>query len=226
MSERDTLHALFGGTFDPIHYGHLRPVEALAAMTSLHRVTLLPNNVPPHRPQPEATPAQRVEMVRLAIAGNPLFDLDLREMQSQKPSYTIDTLAAVRAERGVNQPLAFIIGQDSLLTLHKWYRWQDLLSLCHLLVCQRPGYQSDMETAELQQWLKCHQTHSSQDLQQRPAGCVFLARTPLEAISATEIRARRYRGESDDDLLPPAVSAYIDREGLYRNPERHDILRR
>lgn len=99
-------------------------------------------------------------MVRLAIAGNPLFDLDLREMQRETPSYTIDTLAAVRAERGEHQPLAFIIGQDSLLTLDQWHRWQDILSLCHLLVCQRPGYCSAMETKKLQRWLDSHQTHS------------------------------------------------------------------
>lgn len=226
MCDLKALHALFGGTFDPIHYGHLRPVEAMAAVAGLQKVTLLPNNVPPHRPQPEATPTQRAEMVRLAIADNPLFDLDLREMQRETPSYTIDTLAAIRAERGDRQPLAFIIGQDSLLTLHKWHRWQDILSLCHLLVCQRPGYRNTMETTELQRWLNSHQTHSPEELQHIPAGKVFLAPTPLVAISATEIRALRHRGGSDADLLPPAVSAYIDREGLYRNPARHDILRR
>jgi len=216
MSDRPALHALFGGTFDPIHYGHLRPVEALAQAIGLAKVTLLPNNVPPHRPQPEATPAQRVAMVKLAIAGRPLFDLDLREMQRKTPSYTIETLAAVRAERGAAQPLAFIIGQDSLLTLHKWHRWQDLLSLCHLLVCQRPGYPSQMETPALQNWLDRHLAQHPQALQHAPAGKIFLAQTPLLNISATEIRARRHQGLSDADLLPEAVSDYIDREGLYR----------
>ncbi|AXU95987.1 nicotinate-nucleotide adenylyltransferase [Erwinia persicina] len=226
MSDLPALHALFGGTFDPIHYGHLRPVEALAQVAGLAKVTLLPNNVPPHRPQPEATPAQRVAMVKLAIAGNPLFDLDLREMQRDTPSYTIETLAALRAERGSTQPLAFIIGQDSLLTLHKWHRWQDLLSLCHLLVCQRPGYRSEMETPALQKWLDSHRTPHAQALQQSPAGNIFLAETPLMNISATEIRARRHQGLSDADLLPPAVSDFIDREGLYRKRQQRDILRR
>ncbi|MTD26857.1 nicotinate-nucleotide adenylyltransferase [Erwinia sorbitola] len=217
MSNPCALHALFGGTFDPIHYGHLRPAEALAKITGLEKITLLPNNVPPHRPQPEASPTQRIEMVKLAISGNPLFDLDLREMQRDTPSYTIDTLAALRLERGDKQPLAFIIGQDSLLTLHKWHRWQDLLSLCHLLVCQRPGYRSEMETPELQSWLNLHLTSQPQALRQSPAGKVFLAQTPLIDISATEIRTRRHQGESDANLLPPAVSEYIDREGLYQN---------
>jgi len=226
MSEYSELHALYGGTFDPIHYGHLKPVESLATLVGLRKVTLLPNNVPPHRPQPEATPAQRVAMIGLAIAGNPLFEVDLREMRRATPSFTIDTLAELRAERGPHQPLAFIIGQDSLLTLHTWHRWQDLLSLCHLLVCQRPGYPQTMATPEQQRWLEQHLTERPDALRQRPAGKVLLAETPLVAISATEIRERRHQGRSDADLLPPEVSAYIEREGLYRNPNPHAILRR
>ena len=215
MSETASLHALFGGTFDPIHFGHLRPVETLAQQVGLQQVTLLPNNVPPHRPQPQATAAQRVAMVELAIAGQPLFTLDQRELRRATPSWTVETLAELREERGAQQPLAFIIGQDSLLTLHKWHRWQDLLSLCHLLVCQRPGYATQMETPALQQWLENHLTQDPRTLHQQPAGHIFLADTPLVAISATEIRERRQRGESCADLLPAAVSAYIDREGLY-----------
>lgn len=226
MSENTELHALYGGTFDPIHYGHLKPVEALAKLVGLRKVTLLPNNVPPHRPQPEASPAQRVEMLRLAILDNPLFDIDLREMQRDTPSFTIDTLTELRAERGPHQPLAFIIGQDSLLTLHKWHGWQDLLSLCHLLVCQRPGYGREMETPEQQRWLEQHLTGQADDLHQQPSGKIFLADTPMIAISATEIRERRHQGQSDADLLPSAVSEFIMREGLYRNPNPHAILRR
>lgn len=216
MSENHQLQALFGGTFDPVHYGHLKPVEALAGQVGLKKVTLLPNNVPPHRPQPEASPEQRVEMVRLAIAGNALFDLDRREMQRDTPSWTIETLAELRAERGTDQPLAFIIGQDSLLSLHKWHRWEEILTLCHLLVCRRPGYAIKMETPDLQRWLEEHQAASAKTLHQRPYGKVFLAETPLISISATEIRTRLHQGQSCDDLLPSAVSAYISDAGLYR----------
>lgn len=215
MSDPIKLHALLGGTFDPIHYGHLQPAEALAAQVGLQKVTLMPNNVPPHRPQPEASPAQRVAMVRLAIADHPLFEVDLREMQRDTPSYTIETLEELRAERGAQQPLAFIIGQDSLLTLPKWHRWQELLAFCHLLVCQRPGYRSEMDTAEMQQWLDSHLTRDAQILQQTPAGKVFMAETPQVDISATEIRSRHHQGKPASGLLPPAVSDYIDREGLY-----------
>lgn len=210
------LYALFGGTFDPIHFGHLRPVEALAQQVGLKKVTLLPNNVPPHRPQPEASAQQRVEMLRCAIATRPLFDIDTRELERDTPSWTVATLEALRAERGAEQPLGFIIGQDSLLTLAKWHRWQDLLSLCHLLVCQRPGYATQMETPEMQQWLDVHRAQRTEQLHHSPAGRIWLADTPLFDISATEIRQRRHLGQSCTDLLPDAVIDYIDRAGLYR----------
>lgn len=212
MSE---LRALYGGTFDPIHFGHLRPVEALAQEIGLSRVLLLPNNVPPHRPQPQASAGQRVDMLRLAIQDRPLFELDCRELARSTPSWTVATLEALRAECGPQQPLAFIIGQDSLLNLSSWHRWQELLSLCHLLVCKRPGYPAEMATAEMQAWLESHVTGDSQRLHQQPAGHIWLADTPLLDISATEIRQRRQQGLSCEHLLPSAVIDYIDRQGLY-----------
>lgn len=211
-----TLHAFFGGTFDPIHYGHLRPVEVLAHEVGLSQVTLLPNHVPPHRPQPEANPQQRLKMVELAIAGNPLFEVDDRELHRATPSYTIETLETIRKQRGAALPLAFIIGQDSLLTLHKWHRWQALLGVCHLLVLARPGYHDRMDTPELQQWLEQHRVTDARQLSQQPQGYVYLADTPLLEISATEIRQHRHQGISCDDLLPRAVQRYIELQGLYR----------
>ncbi len=209
------LHALFGGTFDPVHFGHLRPVEALAQQTGLARVLLLPNNVPPHRPQPVASPTQRVEMLRCAIQDRPLFEIDTRELQLDAPSWTVATLEALRAESGPQQALAFIIGQDSLLNLSGWHRWQDLLSLAHLLVCKRPGYPAEMGAAEMQRWLETHLARDVTQLHQQPAGAIWLADTPLVDISATEIRGRRYAGLACDSLMPAAVIDYIDRAGLY-----------
>ncbi|CNI20775.1 MULTISPECIES: nicotinate-nucleotide adenylyltransferase [Yersinia] len=210
------LHALFGGTFDPIHYGHLKPVEALAQEVGLQRIILLPNNVPPHRPQPEANAQQRLKMVELAVTGNPLFSVDSRELLRDSPSFTIDTLESLRKERGAEQPLAFIIGQDSLLSLHKWHRWESLLDMCHLLVCARPGYSQTLDTVELQHWLEAHQVFDPQVLSTRSHGAIYLANTPLLDISATDIRHRRHQGESCDDLLPRAVQRYIELQGLYR----------
>lgn len=209
------LSALYGGTFDPIHYGHLKPVEALAKQVRLHQVTIMPNNVPPHRPQPLASSQQRKKMVELAIAGNPLFRLDDRELQRETPSYTVETLEQLRAEIGAEQPLAFIVGQDSLLSLQRWHRWETLLTLCHLLVCQRPGYSLSMNTSEEQRWLDAHQTSSVEALHAQPAGKIYLAQTPMYDISATAIRQRLEQHLACDDLLPPAVAEFIRQHHLY-----------
>lgn len=116
MVDMKSLQALFGGTFDPVHYGHLKPVEILANLIGLSRVIIMPNNVPPHRAQPEASGEQRKRMVELAIADKPLFSTDERELKRDTASYTAQTLKEWREEQGPNVPLAFIIGQDSLLT--------------------------------------------------------------------------------------------------------------
>ncbi|WJY13938.1 nicotinate-nucleotide adenylyltransferase [Pectobacteriaceae bacterium CE90] len=216
FTPRPPLTAYFGGTFDPIHYGHLRPVTALATQVGLQRITLLPNNVPPHREQPEASALQRKQMVELAIKDNPLFNVDARELQRETPSYTIDTLEELRQEKGPDAPLAFIIGQDSLSTLHHWHRWQDILGQCHLLVCARPGYKQQLSSPEMQRWLEAHHTCDPQHLHQIPNGLIYLADTPLQPISATEIRQRRQQGLDCHDLLPPTVLNYIDTYHLYR----------
>jgi nicotinate-nucleotide adenylyltransferase len=210
------LRAIYGGTFDPIHYGHLKPVEALAQQAGLARVTIMPNNVPPHRPQPQASSEQRSAMVALAIADRPLFELDERELRRATPSWTVETLSEIRREAGPKQPLAFIIGQDSLLTLPQWHRYETLLTLCHILVTRRPGYPLSMKTPANKAWLKRHLTQDIHELHQRPAGRILLADTPELAISATAIRQRLALRQSCDDMLPPAVQAYIQRQGLYQ----------
>ena len=210
------LQAIYGGTFDPIHYGHLNSVTALAEQISLSQVIIMPNNVPPHRPQPEASSEQRKRMVELAIADKPLFTLDCRELKRATPSWTVETLEQIRAEKGHLQPLAFIIGQDSLLSLAHWHRWEALLSLCHLLVCQRPNYPLTMETPELQQWLGRHRTHSTEPLHQQPAGKIFIAPTPLYDIAATTIRKRLASGQPCDNLVPAPVLDFIHQQHLYR----------
>ncbi|MBE8595520.1 nicotinate-nucleotide adenylyltransferase [Xenorhabdus sp. BG5] len=210
------IQALFGGTFDPIHYGHLRPVEALAQLVGLKQVILLPNHVPPHRPQPEATAQQRLEMVRLAVQDNPLFTVDTRELERQAPSYTVETLKSFRQEIGEQHPLAFIIGQDSLQTIHTWHKWEELLDICHLLVCSRPGYQSQLSAPGMQSWLEKNQIDFPLPLSQKPYGHIYLADTPLLNISATDIRQRHQQGVSCDDLLPPSIQNYIDSQGLYK----------
>lgn len=211
-----SLQALYGGTFDPVHYGHLKPVEILANLIGLQRVTIMPNNVPPHRPQPEATSEQRKEMLALAIADKPLFRLDERELRRDTPSWTSQTLQEWRAEQGPDQPLAFIIGQDSLLNFPTWHKYETILGNSHLLVCRRPGYPLAMREAQYQQWLEDHLTDNVEDLHNQPAGKIYLAETPWFDISATVIRERLQQGLACDDLLPAPVLAYIHTHGLYQ----------
>ena len=211
-----SLQALYGGTFDPVHDGHLKPVEILANLIGLQRVTIMPNNVPPHRPQPEATSEQRKEMLALAIADKPLFRLDERELRRDTPSWTSQTLQEWRTEQGPDQPLAFIIGQDSLLNFPTWHKYETILENSHLLVCRRPGYPLTMREAQYQQWLEDHLTANVEDLHTQPAGKIYLAETPWFDISATLIRERLQQGLACDDLLPAPVLAYIHTHGLYQ----------
>ncbi|MEN3258813.1 nicotinate-nucleotide adenylyltransferase [Sodalis endosymbiont of Spalangia cameroni] len=217
MADR-ALRAFYGGTFDPIHYGHLRPVIALARLVNLQQVILLPNNVPPHRPQPVASAQQRLAMARLAIAEVPdaLFTLDDRELRRSTPSWTVDTFEELRREYGPDAPLGFIIGQDSLLTLPQWHRGLALPDLCHLLVCARPGYGDGLDGESDNRWLTRRLTRDPQALHRQPAGLIYCADTPQLAISASDIRARYREGRACDGLLPPAVQGYIDEQGLYR----------
>lgn len=211
-----SLQALYGGTFDPVHYGHLKPVEILANLIGLQRVIIMPNNVPPHRPQPEASSEQRKEMLTLAIADKPLFSLDERELRRDTPSWTSQTLQEWRAEQGPDTPLAFIIGQDSLLNFPTWHQYETILENSHLLVCRRPGYPLTMREEQYQQWLEAHLTDNIEDLHNQPAGKIYLAETPWFDISATLIREHLQQGLACDDLLPSAVLDYIHAHGLYQ----------
>ncbi|WP_392564552.1 nicotinate-nucleotide adenylyltransferase [Orbus wheelerorum] len=212
------LTALFGGTFDPIHYGHLLPVIALAKEIRLTHISLLPNHIPPHKAQPEATTNQRVEMLKLAVENYPFLSIDMREITEtrlDRPSYTIDTLKAWRHENGNTQGLAFILGQDSLLNLTSWNNWQALLDYCHLLICRRPGYTDSPDDKDFKQWIALHQTNDINQLHQYANGFIYFANTPLENISATEIRQQITNKKSCEALLPSNVWNYIQTNHLY-----------
>jgi nicotinate-nucleotide adenylyltransferase len=215
MDDMTSLQAIFGGTFDPVHYGHLKPVEILANQIGLSKVVIMPNNVPPHRPQPEANSEQRKHMVELAIADKPLFVLDERELKRDTPSWTALTLKEIREEVGPQKPLAFIIGQDSLLTFPTWHDYETILDNAHLIVTRRPGYPLAMTEEQHQLWLEKHLTWDVENLHSLPAGKIYLAETPWFDISATIIRERLEQGEPCDDLLPDAVLNYIQQQGLY-----------
>lgn len=212
------LTALFGGTFDPIHYGHLRPVISLAQEVGVTQIVLLPNKIPPHKPQPIATIKQRLTMLALSIEDLPLFTIDTREIapsDANRPSYTIDTLQQWRNENGKTASLAFIMGQDSLLNLPSWHKWQSLLDYCHLIICQRPNYAARTDNVEFQQWIDKNRTNNVKHLHDSAQGYIYFSHTPLEDISATQIRQKIKNQQSCEDLLPLKVRQYIQQQGLY-----------
>lgn len=210
---------ILGGTFDPIHYGHLRLAQELAHGLGLAQVRLVPTGEPWHRAAPRAPAAHRLEMVRLACADNPLFVVDEREVASHAPGYTVETLTALRAELGDAQPLCLLLGADAFLGLETWHRWQELFGLAHIAVARRPGFSplhgnSDMPAA-LRREFGSRCTEDAGRLQNEPAGRIFLYTITALDISATRIRADIARGASPRYLLPDAVLHYIHEHHLY-----------
>lgn len=205
---------LLGGTFDPIHIGHLRPaIEAREAL-DLAEVRLLPNHIPPHRASPLCSSEQRLAMVRLAAAETPGFVVDERELGRDKPSYTIDTLIALRKELP-DTPLCFLMGMDSLLGLPSWHRWQELLAYAHLVVSVRPGWQPDYP-AEIEDLLHRRQSRDKLDFHRHRHGRIWLCdNLPIE-LSATRLRTLLAEGRDPRYLLPASVASHIAKHGLYQ----------
>lgn len=216
-----TAHAqhpigVFGGTFDPIHNGHLRLAEEMAEAIGLDRVLFVPAGQPPHRGAPRTDARHRLEMARLATAGNPRFDTDDREIRRAEPSYTVDTLTSLRGDLGDARPLWLLLGADAFLGLPGWHDWKRLFALAHIAVAERPGapvMQSDALPEALRTEIVARQVADGSAA--GPAGSVLLRRmTPL-AISATAIREALARGHSARYLLPDSVLDYIEENQLY-----------
>ena len=211
---------LFGGTFDPVHFGHLRLAEEAIAHLGLDGVRWLPAGQPPHRGVPQVTAGQRLDMVRRATAGNPRFTVDPAEVEAAAPSYTVHTLERLRRELGDAQPLVLLVGADAFAGLAAWHRWRDLFALAHIAVSHRPGF--PVETASLPHELATEfadrRLVDASALRAAPAGgIVTFAMTQL-AISATQIRKLLANDLSARYLLPDDVLDYIQTHSLYRNP--------
>jgi nicotinate-nucleotide adenylyltransferase len=203
---------ILGGTFDPVHCGHLRPALELLTDLDLQEVRLVPCRIPPHRPAPIAGAEQRVAMLRVAVAGEPALCVDTRELSRPGPSYTVDTLAALRAELGAT-PLCLILGADAFAALDTWHRWGALIELAHLVVMRRPG-KMRLHSA-VREHLHGRYVEHATTLAQRPCGHVLECSVTQLAISATHIRSLLARGKSPRYLLPDSVLELIRRERLY-----------
>jgi nicotinate-nucleotide adenylyltransferase len=209
---------VFGGTFDPIHLGHLRLAEEALDGLGLAGIRWIPAGRPALRGRPQVAAAERLAMVRLATAGNPRFTVDAGEVESARPSYTVTTLERLRATEGAELPLVLLLGADAFARLPGWHRWQSLFALAHLAVAHRPGFPiaPDELPAALANAYRERLSANPTALAESPAGrIVTFAMTQL-AISATQIRALLASRRSVRYLLPDEVIAYIRRQHLYQ----------
>lgn len=205
---------VLGGTFNPVHIGHLRSALEVAEEFSFDELRLIPSARPPHREAPAVSAEDRLALVRLAVEGVELLRVDDRELRRERPSYTIETLESLREELGAEVQLFLLLGWDAYCGLPGWHRWQELLEHCHILVLQRPD--ADSEAPEALRDLQAARSVANPQALSGPAGQIsFVWQTPL-AISATRIRQLLANDRSVRYLVPDAVLAYINAHGLYR----------
>jgi nicotinate-nucleotide adenylyltransferase len=214
---------IVGGTFDPIHYGHLRLGAEVRKALGLPEVRMIPAGIPPHRSQPIASATDRMAMTELGCAEFPGLVADGREIARQGSSYTVVTLQSLHAE-DPTRPLALIIGSDAFAGLAAWHKWEQIFTLAHLVVVQRPGEApppGDAPPSLREQWERRLTTDPSR-LSRQLAGAIVLQSVTPQLISSTAVRAALARGAAGRDeisgLLPSSVLAYIDRNQLYRSP--------
>ena len=207
---------LLGGTFNPIHFGHLRMAQELAESLSLNEVKFIPSANPPHKPSPQVSAEHRAAIVQLAIADNPQFQFDGRELSRNGASFTIDTLESLRDEFGDSVSLILVMGSDAFTKFNTWHRWQEIIKLCHIALVQRPvSSNKESLTKELETFLHNHYTEHAEDLHESSAGLVTMqAITPLE-ISSTAIRQALQLNHSARYLMPENVLDYIAAQQLY-----------
>ena len=204
---------IFGGTFDPIHYGHLHTAFELLEALRLTEVRFMPAGNPPNREPPVATADQRLAMVKAATEGQHGFVVDDRETRRDGPSYSVDTLASLRAENP-DRSLCLIVGMDAFLGLPKWYQWREILQLAHVVVAHRPGWHAP-GVGPLGELLSDRGTGRIEDLHESRAGCIYIhAVTQLE-ISSTEVRNLISAGRDPRFLMPDAVRKVIRDAGVY-----------
>lgn len=204
---------IFGGTFDPIHYGHLRTAFEMLQALRFEEIRFFPSGDPPHRGETYADAASRFEMARVAIDQQPGFSIDDRELRRKGPSYTVDTLAELRAELST-QSLGLILGMDAFLGLPTWHRWEDILGFAHIVVAHRPGWRAP-DFGPLGDILAERGTHRVGDLHDSTHGRIHIhAVTQLE-ISSTEIRELVGAGRDPRFLMPDAVRDVIANTECY-----------
>ena len=204
---------VFGGTFDPVHHGHLRPALEVMDALAPAEIAFVPNARPPHRETPGCSAGQRLRLLEVAIDGQPGFYVDRRELDRDGPSWTVDTLSSLREEHS-GRSLCLLLGSDAFAGLPAWKNWRQLLSLAHLVVMRRPGYSLPVD-ADLREVVEKHQVDELTALHEQPAGCIYFHTVTALDISATLIRNQLHQQRSIQYLLPDKVREIIEQEGLY-----------
>ncbi|MHB1951955.1 MAG: nicotinate-nucleotide adenylyltransferase [Acidiferrobacteraceae bacterium] len=203
---------IFGGTFDPVHYGHLRPTAETARALALERVVVVPCGIPYHREPPRASAGQRLDMVRLAVQGDSAFEVDARDAASGRPCYSLLTLSSLRDERP-ECTFCLIIGHDAFLSITRWYQWHRLFELGHVVVMSRPGVDGVPDPAL---WQHARRFTSPEELSRNRSGGVLEYAVHPEPLSASAVRQATASGRPLDGMVPPAVAEYISAHHLYR----------
>ncbi len=201
---------IFGGTFDPIHFGHLRPAFEVNLALGLETLYFVPANVPPHRQQPIASSEQRVLMVELALTEFPQFVLDDREIVRGGISYTVDTLQSYRDQLG-DKSIVLLMGSDAFSGIETWHQWQRIPELAHIVVMRRPGW----DQTEMPDWAGSKTVDSVEALRRASSGLVYFQPVKPQPVSATAIRSALAKGESVEGMLPQPVLDYVLNNRIY-----------
>lgn len=215
MKKNFSLIGILGGTFDPIHNGHLAIVQHLLNQFPFVEIQILPCAQSPLRPPPLATNQQRIEMIDLAIKNQLKIKLNTIEIDRGGASYMIDTLTSP-SMHSLNASLVLIIGADVLLSFNRWHKWEKILEKCHLMVINRPQFVLETTEKWLQDLMVKHYCDDCKVLQSKQAGCIFFTKMSEQSVSATEIRQKIKLGKLSNLELPQAVAAYILQQGLYQ----------
>jgi nicotinate-nucleotide adenylyltransferase len=205
------LICLFGGTFDPVHYGHLRPLDELQQVLAADVVHIIPASIPPHRSTPRASSRQRVDMLELALREYPGFVLDTRELEQEGPSWTVLSLQSLR-QQYPDESLCLVMGSDAFAGLPSWYHWQEIWGLAHIIVIERAGF----ERPDRPEWAAGHLVEGVSSLRSSTCGGILYVSLKGVDISATDIRLRLSTGQDVTALLNAEVIAYIQQNSLYR----------
>ncbi|HIG44372.1 MAG: nicotinate-nucleotide adenylyltransferase [bacterium] len=207
--------AIYGGTFDPVHFGHLRSAVEVYQALQVSQLKLIPASVPPHRKMPSTTREQRLHMLQLATKDLEYLQIDEREIRREGKSFTVDTLASFRDEIGPAVPLSLVLGADAYVLLNEWYAWESLAELAHLVILERPGHREQLPAREVIDWANDRWVADPLCLGGQAAGLMCRLSLTQMDISATRIREIISQGGNIDFLLPDTVLQYILKHRIY-----------